>query len=171
MFLCRETPWPAKGTGSHIQGVGWQEQPTHSLLHYNLLGRIPAQAHHQFKKVYDSEVLSCKTCCRWFKKFNSGDYILKDLPRSSRIGRGYTELSKQILRMVWESGRQKLVLQGKPLFLFVPFTKTTKVLKGRESPLMTEEARWHLHFVAWSFRQHSTESFHHRPRWKLDLVQ
>ena len=52
------------------------------LLHYYRFGRTAAQAHHQFKKVHDWEALFCKTWCRWFKKFDSGDHKLKDLPRS-----------------------------------------------------------------------------------------
>ena len=53
-----------------------------SFLHYHLLDRTAAQAHHQLKEVHGSEAHSRKTCCRWFKKSGNGNHSPKELPRS-----------------------------------------------------------------------------------------
>ena len=91
--------------------------------------------------------------------------------QSSTTGRGNSKPSKQIPKVVCGRGRQAMVFQRKSFV--VSLTRTARVLEGREWPhsVTAREAHWHLHLVAWSRRQHSTDSLHHRPRWKVDLVQ
>lgn len=56
----------------------------HILLFYFRKGKNATQAYKKLCAVYGDEALKERQCQYWFAKFRSGDFSLKDEPRSGR---------------------------------------------------------------------------------------
>ena len=56
----------------------------HILLYYFRKGKKTVQARKKLYDVYDEKSLTERPCQNWFARFRSGDFHLKDAPRSGR---------------------------------------------------------------------------------------
>lgn len=54
------------------------------LIHYFVLKKSPAESHRILVEAYGEHALSVATCERWFKRFKSGDFSVKDKERSGQ---------------------------------------------------------------------------------------
>ena len=74
------------------------EHIRHCLLYEFQLKRNAQDAHANITSVF-GDVLSISRCYEWFKRFKSGDYDLKNRPRSSRS----QEMDNDVLKELVES--------------------------------------------------------------------
>ena len=56
----------------------------HILLYYFKKGKNEVQARKKLYDVYGEKSLTARQCQNWFASFRSGDFDLKDAPRSAR---------------------------------------------------------------------------------------
>ena len=56
----------------------------HILLYYFRKGKNAVQARKNLYDVYGEKLLTERQCKNWFARFRSGDFDLKDTPRSGR---------------------------------------------------------------------------------------
>ena len=56
----------------------------HCILYEFQQGRNATAACRNLLKVFGKGIVSDRTCRRWFKKFETGDYDLSDIPCSGR---------------------------------------------------------------------------------------
>jgi len=56
----------------------------HILFYYFRKGKNAEQVAKKLRDVYGDEALKGRQCQNWFRKFRSGDFSLKDEPRSGR---------------------------------------------------------------------------------------
>ena len=59
-------------------------QIRHNLLYEHQLGRTAAQTHRNICAAFKKRVPSKRTCQRWFKRFESGDFFTEDKLRQGR---------------------------------------------------------------------------------------
>ncbi|EZA49217.1 Histone-lysine N-methyltransferase SETMAR [Ooceraea biroi] len=61
-----------------------KEHFRHILFCYFRKGKNAVQAHKKLSDVYGEDALKLRQCQNWFTKFRSGDFNVKDAPRSGR---------------------------------------------------------------------------------------
>ncbi|EZA48646.1 Histone-lysine N-methyltransferase SETMAR [Ooceraea biroi] len=61
-----------------------KEHFRHILFYYFRKGKNAVQAHKKLSDVYGEDALKLRQCQNWFTKFRSGDFNVKDAPRSGR---------------------------------------------------------------------------------------
>ena len=74
----------------------------HILLYYYRKGKNALQAREKFYDVYGEKLLTERQCQNWFARFRSGDFDLKDAPRSGRP----TEVSVDKIKAMIENNRR-----------------------------------------------------------------
>lgn len=77
----------------------------HILLYYFRKGKKAAQVHKKICEVYGDNCITERTCQKWFTKFRSGDFSLKDEQRSGRPN----EVEDDEIKAIIESDRHATV--------------------------------------------------------------
>lgn len=70
--------------GNDFKMESQSEHIRHVLFHYFRKGKKAVEAHRKICAVYGDDSLKLRQCQNWFSKFRSGDFNLKDAPRSGR---------------------------------------------------------------------------------------
>ena len=76
----------------------------HRILYEFKKGSKASQAARNIRSVYKNEVPSIRTCQRWFKQFESGNFNLEDSLRSGRP----SSVPLKVLKAVVEENPKKL---------------------------------------------------------------
>ena len=79
----------------------------HILLYYSRKGKKAVQARKKLYDVHGKKSLTEHLCQNWFARFRSGDFDLKDAPRSGRP----TEVDDDKIRAMIENNRHSTTLQ------------------------------------------------------------
>ena len=74
----------------------------HILLYYFRKGKNAVQAQKKLYDVYGEKSLTERQCQNWFARFRSGDFDLKDAPRSGRP----TEVNDDKIKAMIENNRR-----------------------------------------------------------------
>ena len=74
----------------------------HILLYYFRKGKNAVQARKKLYDVYSEKSLTERQCQNWFARFRSGDFHLKDAPRSGRP----TEVVDDKIKAMTENNRR-----------------------------------------------------------------
>ena len=73
----------------------------HILLYYFQKGKNAVQARKKLYNVYGENSLTERQCQNWFARFRSGDFYLKDAPRSGRP----TQVDEDKIKAMLENNR------------------------------------------------------------------
>ena len=74
------------------------------LLYYSRKGKNAMQARKKFYHVYGEKSLTERQCQNWFARLRSGDFDLKDAPRSGRPN----EVDENKIKAMIESNRHSM---------------------------------------------------------------
>ena len=72
----------------------------HCILYKFKKGSKASQAARNIRSAYENEAPSIRTCKRWFKQFESGNFTLEDSPRSRRLSSVNLEVLKAVVEEI-----------------------------------------------------------------------
>ena len=80
----------------------------HILLYYFRKGKNAVQARKKLYDVYGEKSLTERQCQNWFARFHSGDFDIKDVPRSERPTEVDDDKIKAMIENNWRSTTREI---------------------------------------------------------------